>query len=81
LAWSYEECGEYTPARQAAEWALAQAEQLRSPLGIMWNTNRLGVVALLTGDWPRARTYLERAIDLARETGHVAGYPLYPAPV
>jgi len=73
-AWLHESRGEYEPAWRAAEGALALAEQLRIPNRVIWNTLRLGVIAFLMGDWPRARTYIERAAALGREVGVVGGY-------
>lgn len=69
MAWFHEERGEYGPAREAAERALALAKQLRVPARIIQNMVRLGVTAYLTSDWPRARTWLEQAEILAREMG------------
>ncbi|MGH2345833.1 MAG: tetratricopeptide repeat protein [Chloroflexota bacterium] len=77
IAWFYEERGEFDPAREAAERARDLAEQLRHSQGMIWNTNRLGVISFLMGDWARAHTYLDQAMTVARQTGFIGRMP-YP---
>ncbi len=73
-AWIHEERGEYEQDRRCAARALELAEQLRNPYVLIWSTVRLGLSALLTGDWPLAHTWLEKAMAFTAEVGLTEGH-------
>jgi tetratricopeptide (TPR) repeat protein len=74
MAWIYEERGEYEQGRRVAERALALAEKARDPVRIIFIMSRLGLDAFLSGDWPKARVYLERGVAIPQQVGIREGF-------